>query len=734
MSKPNSHFYEFGPFRIDTLKRILLRDGEVAPITPKAFDILSTLIERNGEALSKDDLMNAVWPDTVVEENNLLRNISALRKALGEKPDEHRYIVTIPGRGYRFVAEVKRLSYSGAGPVMIEQYPSSVAFAEPISAGAPSDAESLPGKPPSRVASHKIRAIIALAILVAAGGLLASWRRSRPPASYPFRQVKLTRLTNTGNVLLSAISPDGEYIVYVADEGGKQSLWLRHMATASSARITPPAAIDYWGLTFKPDGQFIYYVAFETNQADPAIYRIPILGGVAPQKVSVGGGSGITFSPEGGRIAYTHYSSRKKESQLRLLNADGAEERKLAVRAYPDFFRDLPRSAPSWSPDGKVIAAAAGIFGKEGLYPVEIEVASGAQRPLTARQWFDAKQTAWLSDGSGLVMVAKEEAASPYQLWFISYPAGEVRRVTNDLTDYYGVSLSQAGALVTAQRELLTGIWLTPDGRSNSLRQILSVASRLSGDAGFAWTPDNRIVYCSNASGMPELWVVGADGAGAKRLTIDGRVRGSVSVSPDGRSLTFASDRGGIPHIWQAGIDGAAPKQLTFGKGELNAQFSPNGRRVIFQQFMAAGEPVLYEIPVYGGEAARLTNGGASLGPAISPDGKLIAYFYLDAKVWGLAVIPFAGGEPIKRFPIPSSARSRVTRWTPDGRSLAYIDDRDGVSNIWSQPLDGGPPRQITQFTEGHIHYFDWSRDGRRLALARGNVISDLVLITSQRE
>src|SRR5262245_33800879 len=115
MPKPNSHFYEFGPFRIDTLKRILMRDGEVVQITPKAFDILLALIERNGEALSKDDLMNAVWPDTVVEENNLTRNISSLRKALGEKPDERRYVVTISGRGYQFVAEVRKLKGEDSG-------------------------------------------------------------------------------------------------------------------------------------------------------------------------------------------------------------------------------------------------------------------------------------------------------------------------------------------------------------------------------------------------------------------------------------------------------------------------------------------------------------------------------------------------------------------------------------------------------------------------------------------
>jgi len=107
MSNQDTHFYEFDSFRIDARKRLLLRDGEVAPLTPKAFDTLLALIANRGRVMEKDELMRAVWPDTIVEESALSRNIYLLRKALGESPDEHRYIVTAPGRGYRFVADVK---------------------------------------------------------------------------------------------------------------------------------------------------------------------------------------------------------------------------------------------------------------------------------------------------------------------------------------------------------------------------------------------------------------------------------------------------------------------------------------------------------------------------------------------------------------------------------------------------------------------------------------------------
>src|SRR5436305_2199117 len=106
--------YEFGDFRLDTVKRQLLRrGGQTVPLTPRVFDTLLYLVRHPGKVLGKDELMRAVWPDAVVEENNLNQNVSTLRRALGESRGEHRYILTVPGRGYRFVAEVKRHASAG---------------------------------------------------------------------------------------------------------------------------------------------------------------------------------------------------------------------------------------------------------------------------------------------------------------------------------------------------------------------------------------------------------------------------------------------------------------------------------------------------------------------------------------------------------------------------------------------------------------------------------------------
>jgi len=112
MSEETKHFYEFGPFRLDPRKRRLIRDGEPVRLTPKALDLLLVLIEERGRTVEKDELLEKVWTGTVVEENNLNQNITALRKSLGDSRQDSQYIATVPGIGYRFVADVRKVEFA----------------------------------------------------------------------------------------------------------------------------------------------------------------------------------------------------------------------------------------------------------------------------------------------------------------------------------------------------------------------------------------------------------------------------------------------------------------------------------------------------------------------------------------------------------------------------------------------------------------------------------------------
>ncbi|MBA3692968.1 MAG: PD40 domain-containing protein [Acidobacteria bacterium] len=248
-------------------------------------------------------------------------------------------------------------------------------------------------------------------------------------------------------------------------------------------------------------------------------------------------------------------------------------------------------------------------------------------------------------------------------------------------------------------------------------------------DLMLAWTPDGRIVYISNEGGNLDIWITGADGGNPKQLTSNARVNQGPTVSPDGRSIVFQSDRTGAPHLWRMNIDGSDQRQLANGRsGEQNPQFSPDGRWLVYRT--ALGKPTVWKITADGGEPVQLTD-KFSRSPTVSPDSKLVAYFYSDENTsYRIAVAPLEGGEPLKTFAVPATLSTQL-RWTPDGRALAYVDTKNGVSNIFAQPLDGGKPGQLTDFKADRIFSFGYSRDGKQLALSRGTQTSDVFLISN---
>ena len=166
------------------------------------------------------------------------------------------------------------------------------------------------------------------------------------------------------------------------------------------------------------------------------------------------------------------------------------------------------------------------------------------------------------------------------------------------------------------------------------------------------------------------------------------------------------------------------------GQADVAPSLSPDSQWVAYTN-NDNGTQSLWKIPISGGDPVRLTD-YATATPYISPDGKLIASNYLDLQAKPtrqlVAIIPFEGGQPIKTFDIVM--RPLRLRWTPDGKALIYNLTRAGVSNLWRQPIEGGAPIQLTDFKTDQIYYFDWTRDGKQLCLARGSSTSDVVLIS----
>jgi serine/threonine protein kinase/Tol biopolymer transport system component len=567
----------------------------------------------------------------------------------------------------------------------------------------------------------------ALALIVVA---VVVWLIIRPgKTTLPFQNMRITKLTNSGKTVDAAISPDGKYLAEVVEEGGLQTLWLRQVGEPiASKQVVAAVGGQYEGLTFTPDGNNIYYVVWENNAHD-VLYKIAVLGSAA-QKLPIDVNSPVSFSTDGQRMAFIRRSTNRGESALITANADGTEERIVARRREPLFFSEV---APAWSEDGKVLACSvrSSVGGFRGTV-VEVRVADGVERQITTQSWAIVERVAWLKGGRGLVITAAEQSSSPFQIWHVSYPDGALHRITNDLDSYVGLSLSQdSSKLVSVNSNRLSSLWVVPNGDAGRATQLTSGVTK---HFGLTWTPDGKLVYSSIASGNADIWTMNPDGTNPRQLTTDVHADRDPSVSPDNRYITFASDRSGKFNIWRMDSDGNNQKKITDGDDEEFPQISPDGHSVVYQGFVN-GVPTLWRITEDGSKPVQLTNSYSNW-PVVSPDGKWIACSYLDEESarWKLAVFPFDGGAPTKTFDMPMPYLQHFVwqkiRWTADGQALTYIDRRGGISNIWSQPLSGGDPRQLTDFKADQIFNFAWSADGKQLACARGVVTSDAVLIS----
>ena len=578
----------------------------------------------------------------------------------------------------------------------------------------------------SQIRQHKMGTVIGLAlcvvVLASIGYGIYRWAANRDKPSLSFQTAKFTRLTTTGKASGVAISPDGKYVVHIQDDGGQQSLWTRQVATQSNVQIVAPAAVNYSGLTFSPDGNYVYYTAYSQELIHQTLFQVSTLGGTPKKLMENVSSSPVTFSPGAKQFAFVR-PQQGKEFALMIANADGTAERKLVtVKNPPETI-----TFPAWSPDGKKIAYRLRNLHTNDDTIFEAQVADGSTKPLTAQRWLRIGGLSWLADGSGLLMLATPGQSFVFQIWQLSYPDGEAHQLTNDLNNYQGMSLTaESGTLAVVQSETQASIWIAPAGDSSRARPVTSGSGKA--DAISDWTPDGRIVYYSNASGTDDVWITNADGGNPKQLTSNARINQGPAVSPDGRYIVFLSDRTGTPHLWRMNIDGSDQRQLTNGaSGEQGPQFSPDGRWLVYRT-ASGGKSTVWKMPAGGGEPVQLTD-QISLSPTISPDGSLLAYGYRDENApWRMAVATLEGGAPLKTFDVTAPVEGRL-RWTPDGRAVAYIEMKNGVSNIVAQPLDGGEPKPLTDFKADRIFSFAWSRDGKQLALSRGTVNNDVVLI-----
>lgn len=559
--------------------------------------------------------------------------------------------------------------------------------------------------------------------------LLLNKRQPLPLKTDPPATLSMKLLTTTGRVQNTAVSPDGKFLTYTQIDGRNQSLWTRQIATNSNLQLIAPEPRTYSHLTFSTDGSYVYYIARNVDEQTGFVYRIPALGGT-PVKVLKDVYDAISFSRDGRRVAFHRYDTKNSASSLFIADVDGSNEQLLATRSGHEWFAS--RGA-TWSPDATLIACGAGDDREDRqMTLVLIDIRDKTVRNFTKQRWDGVGAAAWTNDGNAIIFSAADRStATPRQIWQVSYPDGEARRITNDLNSYTDISLTaDSTTLVAAQMELTSTIWISPDPNLNEAKQITS--GRDDGAAGIAWTPDGRIVYISSASGNTEIWIMNSDGSDQKQLTNDKRTKSGVGVSPDGKYIVFGSDYDGV-HLWRINVDGSTLLQLTNGNYDKNPRIAPDSQSVVYSSY-TSGTLAVWKTSINGGAATQLTTLRSS-DADISRDGKFIACFHNDEQGKAhLIVFAFAGGEPIKKFDVPQSVSFSIgPRWTPDSAGITYVERRGNATSTWLQPLDGKPPRQISDFKEPGIRWRDWSADGRQMALVLSAPRSDAVMISNFR-
>jgi eukaryotic-like serine/threonine-protein kinase len=549
----------------------------------------------------------------------------------------------------------------------------------------------------------------------------------------PLEGIQITRLPITGQIKAAAISPDGKYVAYVRQNGKEQSLRLHQVATGSDVQTTPPAKSILDGLTFTPDGNYLYYMYSDGKDSSGAfdLYRVPPLGGIS-RKVISGVDTPVTFSPDGTRLAVVRYSGQLDEDVLTVTNIDGSGERKLAARKN---LRGFIFQAPAWDPTGKWIAAGVndegvGVRTRVAFFSSE----SGQEATSVSRHWSTVLRLAWLPSGRGLVFSASESPNPPNpQIWRLDWPSGEVHRITNDTSRYLALTLTGDGKMLEAvQSQWTASLWLLSTGDSAHARQITSGSGNAEGADGLAWTPDGKIVYTFNNFSQESLRVVSQDGGESKDLALGSGMKRRPAVCANGNYIVYASLTADSRNIWRVDPDGTDPKQLTFGKNEGYPQCTLDSKWVLYGSSGngPGARPMLVKVSIDGGVPIPVSDKYRSL-DRLSPDGHWIAgCFYGPHNRFVMGVIPAEGGDLRYSIDPPSEIDWNAgISWTPDGRELIYSMIKRNVSNLWAQPLLGGPPHRLTSFDADLIFWFDWSHDGKNLALSRGSFSNAVVLI-----
>jgi Tol biopolymer transport system component/predicted Ser/Thr protein kinase len=601
-----------------------------------------------------------------------------------------------------------------------------------VAAAAPAAAQSAHTSSSSAVVTvakqHKlglgiIGLVAILLVGAAAYGIYAFLSRSRPA---PFQNFAASKVTETGKATLVAISPDGKYILNVMDDNGQQSLWLRNVPTNSNTQVVAAAPVSYIGLHFSPDGNYLYFVRSEIGSRSlHYLYRAPVLGGT-PQKLVTNIDSNVTFSPDGKKVAYLVANDPKAgEYRLTSRSLEASEEKNLTTGPMSEELL-----TPAWSPNGKTIVSPVIAPGDALSGLVAIDVENGKRNLFVTSNDLFFMLPSWLPDGSGLMVLGDSAYGAHTQIFFVSFPEGKLSPVTRDTNSYIDLSLAADGhTLATVLRQGYLNPYVMPEGAGSSQARQLNTGSSVT---DVSWTRDGQLMTSSPTSGLALL----NPDSGAKTPFPSQLAAAHFGrACSDGHIVFSAPAAGKIQHhIWRADADGGNAKEITSGKSDWFPACSPDSKTVLY----ADADGKLERIPLDGGASQQMAELAVFSRITISPDGKLasfVTFLVADPKE-KLALVTLDSSQPPRfldlerpRVEFNTSAGLAPVVFASDGKGVTYPVRNGDADNLWLQYFDGSPGKQLTDFKSELIRDFDWSFDGKQLAVIRGHRESDVVLI-----
>jgi len=729
---PITHFYAFDNFVVDAGKSVLSREGQSVPLTPKAFEILLVLVRNPGRVLKKEELIEEVWPDAFVDENNLPRNISSLRKALGEGPAEHKYIVTLPGQGYRFVAEVRHLDSPNGAPTraLLESVPLEPTKLEPTITVHEDVVKSEPAtRKPRSISLLVVCACLALALAISGYFLAQRWLHSSQPTT---AQRKLWQLTfEPGLETDPSWSPDGRFVAYSSDQSGNFDIWVRSIGEGNSVQVTSSPAHD-WQPNWSPDGLSL---VFRSEREGGGLFVVPALGG--SERKLCGFGYRPRWSPDGSQVLFdsSAYIGAVK-SKTFVISATGGTPRDVLNDFVPQFVSTL---LVAWHPDGSRLS----VWGNHrqagwSFWTVPLNGGPPLQSQIDTSVQSQLKEAGvrfvnflWLPSANGLIFEGESQGVR--NLWKVKVVPSTLRwidgleRITTGAGKDTDIAVSSDGRkLAFSIRSERSRLWTVPfdpiAGKTTGTSQPLTVAGMDALQPGLS--PDGKmLVFRKRRADKEELWAKSlADGRETLLTGADDFRRVNPILSNDGtrliyvrsgpaqvetdpqvsRTLALRATSGGDEQILTSPMQGriSLTDWTLDGKWILMSSDLQTPGRVALALFPLEAAPrsetqmrVIASNPEYNLWQGRF-----------SPDGRWIsfnAFNATDPSVSTVYAISASGGEWIKLT--EGRYWDDKPRWSPDGKAIYFVSNRTGFFNVWRvrfDPASGKPLDQPTRVTD----------------------------------